>query len=109
MIESVPCTVGSPKASQHPISFWRAESWSRRAFGRGKPGEGGEIIGQSESLNRRLPEWQITETQAVNRGGKSRSVHSVGRDGKLKEGTPRLARDRPQPSAVGFDDRAADR
>src|SRR6266481_264547 len=34
---------------------------------------------------------------------------SVSRDRKLKESTLRLARDRPQPSAVGLDDRAADR
>src|SRR6266496_5084049 len=34
---------------------------------------------------------------------------SVSGDRKLKEGTPRLAPGRPQPSAVGFDDRAADR
>src|SRR6267142_3713356 len=34
---------------------------------------------------------------------------SVSGDRKLKEGTPRLARVRPQPSAVGFDDRPADR
>jgi len=40
---------------------------------------------------------------------RSRSVRSGGRDRKLKESTLRFARDRPQPSAVGFDDRAADR
>src|SRR5258705_3967750 len=34
---------------------------------------------------------------------------SVSGDRKLKESTLRFARDRPQPSAVGFDDRAADR
>src|SRR5580693_2759748 len=34
---------------------------------------------------------------------------SVGGDRKLKESTLRFARDRPQPSAVGLDDRVADR
>jgi hypothetical protein len=34
---------------------------------------------------------------------------SVSRERKLKESTPRFARDRPQLPAVGFDDRAADR
>jgi hypothetical protein len=34
---------------------------------------------------------------------------SVSGDRKLKERTPQLALGRPQPSAVGFDDRAADR
>jgi hypothetical protein len=38
-----------------------------------------------------------------------RSVRSVSRDRKLKESTLRFARDRSQPSAVGLDDRAADR
>ena len=33
---------------------------------------------------------------------------SVNGDRKLKESTPRLAPGSPQPSAVGFDDRAAD-
>jgi hypothetical protein len=40
MIWLVPSMVGSPKVSQRPISFWRSESSNRRAFGRGKPGEG---------------------------------------------------------------------
>src|SRR6478672_13447331 len=40
---------------------------------------------------------------------RSRSVRSGGRDRELKESTLRFARDCPQPSAVGFDDRAADR
>jgi hypothetical protein len=40
---------------------------------------------------------------------RSRSVRSDGRDLKLKESTVRFARDRPQPSAMSFDDRAADR
>jgi hypothetical protein len=35
--------------------------------------------------------------------------NSVGGDRKLKESTLRFARGGPQPSAVGFDDRAADR
>src|ERR1700737_512467 len=34
---------------------------------------------------------------------------SVSGDRKLKESPPRLARGRPQPSAVSFDNRAADR
>src|SRR6266478_4320230 len=40
---------------------------------------------------------------------RSRSVRSGGRDRKLKESTLRLARDRPQPPILGFDNRAADR
>ena len=35
---------------------------------------------------------------------RSRSVRTRGRDRELKESTLRFARDRPQPSHVGFDD-----
>jgi hypothetical protein len=40
---------------------------------------------------------------------RSRSVRSSGRDRKLKERTLRFARDRPQLSPVGLDDRPANR
>src|SRR5882724_9659711 len=51
---------------------------------------------------RKRPKRRVAATSITDGG-------SVSGDRKLKESTPRLASRRPQPPAMGFDNRAADR
>ena len=65
MISLDPFTVDLPKVSQRPISFWRDESSNRRAFGRGKPGEGWRIHQAERRKLELICPLAITGTQAV--------------------------------------------
>jgi hypothetical protein len=108
-------SLSRPARASHALRPAGSLSRPRRPLSRGSSPSGypAEPL-VSFQINRQLSGWNLPplvirafgahgqQETSITAGG------SVNGDRKLKESTPRLAPGSPQPSAVGFDDRAAD-